>query len=134
MYKEDYFKYNSKVISKLCQYVSENSNIELASNKPIIGDKIHTHESGIHTSALLKNKRSYQFINPTDFGQPKVEFCYGKHSGKAAINHFLKSRNLNVDENLVATILKSVKKEATHWKRPLTEFDLLNIYNKSFCS
>ena len=134
VYKEHNTAYNSKVISELCNYVADNSGVKLASNKPLIGEKVHTHESGIHTSAILKNRASYQFINPSDFGQTDTGFCFGKHSGKASINHFFKENNLHFDEKIVQNILSIVKQNATRWKRPLTELDIINIYNQSIYS
>ena len=134
IYKEKNTAYNSKMVAELCNYVADKSGLKLATNKPLIGEKVHTHESGIHTSAILKNRASYQFINPLDFGQKEAGFCFGKHSGKASILHFFKEKNLYFDENIVQYILSSVKKKASCLKRPLTEIDLMNIYNQSICS
>ncbi|RXP44956.1 pyruvate carboxyltransferase [Lutibacter sp. HS1-25] len=128
IYKENNTSYNSQVISKLCRYVANNSGVRLATNKPLIGKKVHTHESGIHTSAILKNKQSYQFINPSDFGQNNAGFCFGKHSGKASINHFFSEKNLFLDDIRIQQILNLVKEKSTSWKRPLTELDLMQIY------
>lgn len=129
LYKEKNTRYKSKIISTLCNYVADNSRLKLATNKPLIGKKVHTHESGIHTSAILKNKKSYQFINPEDFGQDNDGFCFGKHSGKASINHFFKTKNLFLDEHRAQQILSLVKENSCSWKRPLTELDLMQIYH-----
>lgn len=129
IYKENNTAYKAKIITTLCNYVAANSGLKLAANKPLIGKKVHTHESGIHTSAILKNKKSYQFINPSDFGQNNDGFCFGKHSGKASINHFFKEKNLLLDEQKAQQILMLVKENASSWKRPLTELDLMQIYH-----
>jgi homocitrate synthase NifV len=134
VYKEKNTTYNTAVIATLCGYVAENSGVNLAINKPLIGEKVHTHESGIHTSAILKNRASYQFINPLDFGQKEADFCFGKHSGKASLLHFFKEKNLQFDENRIQYILSTVKQNASRWKRPLTEIDVMNLYNQSICS
>jgi homocitrate synthase NifV len=134
IYKENNFSYNSKVIPTLCKMVADVSRQPLSENKPLIGEKVYTHESGIHTSAILKNRASYQFINPSDFGQENTGFCFGKHSGKASIYHFFKEKNLQFDESVVQHILSIVKQKASNWKRPLTEIDLMNIYQQSICS
>lgn len=128
IYKENNATYNSKIIATLCAYVADYSGLKLPVNKPLIGKKVHTHESGIHTSAILKNKKSYQFINPSDFGKNTTRFCYGKHSGKASIHHFFKEKNLHFDENLVQRVLLAIKQKSTLWKRPLSDVDILNIY------
>lgn len=130
-YKEKNTTYNTAVIAKLCEYVAAHSGVKLPINKPLIGEKVYTHESGIHTSAILKNRASYQFINPLHFGQKEAGFCFGKHSGKASILHFFNEKNLHFDENLVQHILLKVKKKAAYYKRPLTEIDVMNIYIQS---
>lgn len=134
MYKEKNAAYNTTVIARLCEYVAAHSGVKLAINKPLIGDKVYTHESGIHTSAILKNRASYQFINPLDFGKNEASFCFGKHSGKASILHFFNEKNLHFDDYLVQNILSKVKKMASNYKRPLTEIDVMNIYNQSIVS
>lgn len=128
IYKEKNTTYNSKIIETLCNYVAKASGLKLAVNKPLIGKKVHTHESGIHTSALLKNKKSYQFINPQDFGQEKIDFCIGKHSGKASISHFFNEKNLFLDDYKVLQILALVKEKSSTWKKPITELDLMQLY------
>ena len=88
IYKENNNRYNSKVITTLCKTVADISRQPLSENKPIIGEKVTTHESGIHTSAILKNRASYQFINPSDFGQLDKGFCFGKHSWQSLDTSF----------------------------------------------
>lgn len=134
IYKENNHSYNAKIIANLSKTVASISGTKLADNKTIIGAKVHTHESGIHTSAILKNRASYQFINPTDFGQKNPEFSFGKHSGRASVNHFFKNKNLHFDEILAQHILTTVKQKSSIWKRPLTEIDLMDIYKQSICS
>ncbi|MFD1294807.1 hypothetical protein ACFQ5N_13265 [Lutibacter holmesii] len=130
IYKENSVAYNGEIVSTLCNFVADIAKVKLALNKPLIGEKVHTHESGIHTSAILKNKKSYQFINPSDFGvdTEKTAFCFGKHSGKASIHHFFKEKNLLLDDQRIQQILNLVKESASSWKRPLTEIDLMQIY------
>ncbi|WP_372752718.1 hypothetical protein [Mariniflexile sp.] len=128
IYKENNTSYNSKIISKLCKYVAYNSRVKLATNKPLIGKKVYTHESGIHTSAIIKNRASYQFINPLDFGQKNPGFCFGKHSGRASINHFFSEKNLSIDDYKMQKILNVVKQHSTSLKRSLNEMDLMQIY------
>ncbi|MFI1772770.1 homocitrate synthase/isopropylmalate synthase family protein [Thalassobellus citreus] len=134
IYKEKNDSYNSKIISTLCDTVSTISGQKLPDSKPLIGTKVYTHESGIHTSAILKNRASYQFINPIDFGQKNTGFYFGKHSGTASVNHFLKEKNLHFDERLAQNILSMVKQKSSHLKRALTDVDLMTIYKQSVCS
>jgi hypothetical protein len=51
-------------------------------NKAIVGDHVFTHESGIHVDGLLKDRRTYQALDPAVLGRSH-RFVIGKHSGLA---------------------------------------------------
>src|SRR6266545_6800365 len=53
-------------------------------NKAIVGEHVFTHESGIHVDGLLKDRRTYQALDPALLGRSH-RFVIGKHSGLAAI-------------------------------------------------
>ena len=57
------FLYVSKRISEILNY-------KIPDNKPIIGNNIFTHESGIHQDGIIKNIEMYQYILPEDYGVP----------------------------------------------------------------
>jgi len=65
----------------LCQYTEAVFSTSAGVHAPVIGEKVFSHESGLHQRALLKNSRSYQFLNPEHFGR-QVRLVLGKHSGR----------------------------------------------------
>lgn len=81
---------------ELAKIVEEASGIRLAKNKPIIGEVVFSHESGIHADGLIKSKEVYEFLDPKDFGREN-KIIFGKHSGKEALLKILKDCNLNFD-------------------------------------
>jgi 2-isopropylmalate synthase len=54
-------------------------------NKAIVGRNAFAHESGIHQDGMLKDRRTYEIMNPEDVGVPKTQLVLGKHSGRHAI-------------------------------------------------
>jgi 2-isopropylmalate synthase len=54
-------------------------------NKAIVGRNAFAHESGIHQDGMLKDRRTYEIMNPEDVGVPKTMLVLGKHSGRHAI-------------------------------------------------
>jgi 2-isopropylmalate synthase len=54
-------------------------------NKAIVGRNAFAHESGIHQDGMLKDRRTYEIMNPEDVGVPKTTLVLGKHSGRHAI-------------------------------------------------
>jgi homocitrate synthase NifV len=72
----------------LCRFVSSASARKIPESKPITGEAIFIHESGIHCAALLKNPLSYQPYLPENAGQKETRFVFGKHSGNRYLRKF----------------------------------------------
>jgi isopropylmalate/homocitrate/citramalate synthase len=69
-------------IKTLADYVSRIFLTPLSFHAPIIGSKVFLHESGLHQRGMLKDGRSYQYLDPTQFGR-RAGLVLGKHSGKS---------------------------------------------------
>jgi 2-isopropylmalate synthase len=61
-------------------------------NKAIVGRNAFAHEAGIHQDGYLKEKSTYEIIDPTSVGVPESSLVLGKHSGR----HALKQRCLDL--------------------------------------
>ena len=68
-------------LMNLCRFVSWVSARKIPESKPITGETVFMHESGIHCAALLKDPLSYQPFLPEAIGQKETRFVLGKHSG-----------------------------------------------------
>jgi 2-isopropylmalate synthase len=55
-------------------------------NKAIVGDNAFSHEAGIHQDGYLKEKTTYEIIDPKSVGVPETKLVLGKHSGRHALN------------------------------------------------
>jgi 2-isopropylmalate synthase len=67
--------------------VSRAMSFPIAFNKPIVGRNAFQHEAGIHQDGLLKNRSTYEIMNPEALGIPRSMIVLGKHSGRHAIKH-----------------------------------------------
>ncbi len=54
-------------------------------NKAIVGANAFAHESGIHQDGVLKERTTYEIMNPADVGLATVNLVLGKHSGRHAL-------------------------------------------------
>lgn len=54
-------------------------------NKAIVGDNAFAHEAGIHQDGYLKEKSTYEIIDPASVGVPETKLVLGKHSGRHAL-------------------------------------------------
>lgn len=76
-------RFNTTLLQHLAQKVAKAAKLETIINNPVVGANAFCHESGVHTSALLKNPQSYQVLNPEHYGDNKIKFVTGKHSSKS---------------------------------------------------
>jgi 2-isopropylmalate synthase len=67
------------------QLLSQLTGEAVQANKAIVGRNAFAHESGIHQDGMLKDRRTYEIMNPEDVGVPKTQLVLGKHSGRHAI-------------------------------------------------
>jgi 2-isopropylmalate synthase len=54
-------------------------------NKAIVGRNAFAHEAGIHQDGYLKEKTTYEIIDPKSVGVPEGKLVLGKHSGRHAL-------------------------------------------------
>jgi 2-isopropylmalate synthase len=79
--------------SKLCQtsaLVSDLMHMPVQSNKAIVGRNAFAHSSGIHQDGVLKNRETYEIIDPVTVGANTSQIILTARSGRAALNHHLK--------------------------------------------
>lgn len=54
-------------------------------NKAIVGANAFAHEAGIHQDGYLKERTTYEIIEPKSVGVPESKLILGKHSGRHAL-------------------------------------------------
>jgi 2-isopropylmalate synthase len=54
-------------------------------NKAIVGENAFAHEAGIHQDGYLKERTTYEIIEPRSVGVPESRLVLGKHSGRHAL-------------------------------------------------
>jgi 2-isopropylmalate synthase len=55
-------------------------------NKAIVGRNAFAHEAGIHQDGYIKEKTTYEIIDPKSVGVPEGKLVLGKHSGRHALS------------------------------------------------
>jgi len=115
---------NLSQIQEICRYVAEASLRKIHSSKPITGEMVCRHESGIHCRSLMENELSYQAFHSREIGK-STEMIIGRHSGTAIIRQILEMHNLRVSEKKVVSITEQVKAMALRKKRSLSIDELI---------
>ncbi len=73
-------------------------------NKAIVGRNAFAHEAGIHQDGYLKEKTTYEIMDPRSVGVPESRLVLGKHSGR----HALKKRTEDLGYDLSKEELDSL--------------------------
>ncbi|MBF0504564.1 MAG: 2-isopropylmalate synthase [Candidatus Omnitrophica bacterium] len=94
---------NTKEFYRASRLVSKASGFIVPPNKAVVGANAFRHESGIHQDGVLKERRTYEIMNPEDVGVPSHEgLVLGKHSGRHAFIDRLKRLGIVLSETDVA--------------------------------
>ncbi len=78
-------------------------------NKAIVGENAFAHEAGIHQDGYLKERTTYEIMDPKSVGVPESKLVLGKHSGR----HALKQRSVDLGFDLTKEDLDFVYQRFT---------------------
>jgi 2-isopropylmalate synthase len=67
------------------QLLTEIIGVGVQPNKAIVGKNAFAHEAGIHQDGYLKERTTYEIMDPKSVGVPASQLVVGKHSGRHAI-------------------------------------------------
>ena len=88
---------NSNLLFNLSNLVSDNMGMPVQPNKAIVGANAFAHSSGIHQDGVIKNRETYEIINPNDVGVTESAIVLTARSGRAALAY--KAKKIGYDLN-----------------------------------
>ncbi len=68
--------------------VSTLTGVPVQPNKAIVGANAFAHEAGIHQDGMLKERTTYEIMDPTDVGWEGTRLVLGKHSGQGRVPQY----------------------------------------------
>jgi 2-isopropylmalate synthase len=80
---------NAREIIRTSRLVSSITGILVQPNKAIVGANAFAHSSGIHQDGVLKERSTYEIIDPKDVGAGGSEIVLTARSGRHALRHRL---------------------------------------------
>jgi len=95
-------------LTDVSKTVSKVTGIYVQPNKAIVGANAFTHESGIHTHAILKDPSTYERIDPRIVGATR-RIVSGKHTGSTGLSKSLGEMGLAPNKVQFDLILQRVK-------------------------
>ncbi|MFT8321320.1 MAG: homocitrate synthase [Bacillus sp. (in: firmicutes)] len=120
-------KVNTTHFHQMADMVSGASGRGISDDKPIIGAKVFTHESGIHVDGLLKHSATYQTFDPVEVGRTH-DFILGKHSGFTSIAYFLQKEGILINKQQGQDLLDYVRMFTSETKKAVEVADLKNFF------
>jgi 2-isopropylmalate synthase len=117
----------TKEFYRISRMVSKATGFIVPPNKAIVGANAFRHESGIHQDGILKERRTYEIMNPEDVGVPSHEgLVLGKHSGRHAFKDRLKSLGIELPELAIDKAFAAFKDLADK-KKEIYDEDLVAV-------
>ena len=117
----DYFGIQSTINTKrLCpssRLVAHVTGLLVQRNKAIVGQNAFAHEAGIHQDGMLKERRTYEIMQPEDVGLTKTELVLGKHSGRHALREKVRELGYHLDDAQLQRVFEQFKALADRKKQ-----------------
>ena len=92
-------------------------------NKAIVGANAFAHESGIHQDGVLKERTTYEIMNPADIGISTGNIVLGKHSGRHALKDRIAVMGYTLEDDELNRVFDRFK-EVADVKKEMFDEDL----------
>jgi 2-isopropylmalate synthase len=99
-------------IYETSRLVSEQTGYPIQFNKAVVGRNAFAHESGIHQHGVLRERTTYEIMDPVAVGMGSSVIVIGKHSGRAAFKHALGQLGIDVSDAVFETSFARMKEVA----------------------
>ncbi len=86
---------NTQLLYSTSQMVQQHMGINVQPNKAVVGENAFAHSSGIHQDGVIKNRETYEIMNPQDVGVDKTSIVLTARSGRAALAY--RAKNIGID-------------------------------------
>ena len=86
---------NTKLLYDTSRMVSESMGMSVQANKAIVGANAFAHSSGIHQDGVIKNRETYEIIDPNDVGVEISAIVLTARSGRAALAY--RAKNIGIE-------------------------------------
>ena len=120
---------NTQHISGMSRMISSLMNMPVQPNKAIVGRNAFAHSSGIHQDGVLKNRESYEIIDPKDVGIDENSIVLTARSGRAALKHRLQVLGVELSKDALDKAYEAFLRLADT-KKEINDDDVLMLAGK----
>ena len=129
-----YTDINPKMLTELSQFTSDTMGMIVQPNKAIVGANAFAHSSGIHQDGVIKNRETYEIIDPAEVGVNTSSIILTARSGRSALAYRLKDIGFETTKNELDFLYEQFLQIADRKKEVVKEdlISLVNIFNQSY--
>ncbi len=118
-------KYDLRLLPMLDQLIADACRLDIPFNNYITGSSAFIHKAGIHAKAVLADPRTYEAINPADFGLNREIAIGHRLTGWNAVRDRARTLGLMLDDVTLRDITQTIKTRADDAALSLSEIDAL---------
>jgi homocitrate synthase NifV len=108
-------------------FVAKASHRPLSVSKPVVGERVFAHESGLHADGVIKDPHNYEGFDPAEVGLTR-SIIVGKHSGTGGLIERYRSMGIAIDRSWAVPLLEKTRAMSCRRKRDLSNRELMGIY------
>lgn len=117
---------DTRQIYRTSRLVSDITGFAVQPNKAIVGANAFRHASGIHQDGILKERSTFEIMDPQSIGWPSNELVLGKLSGRAGLRSRLEELGYNLEQDALNEAFEAFKELADR-KPEVTNTDLASL-------
>jgi len=119
----------AKRLNPVSRLVAETMRMPVQPNKAIVGSNAFSHSSGIHQDGFLKDKLTYEIIDPEDVGAGESKIVLTARSGRSALAFHFKKLGYQYTRNDIDVLYEQFLKIADKYKE-VKEANLVELANQ----
>lgn len=124
-----YTDVQSRMLNPMSILVSELMGMPVQPNKAIVGANAFAHSSGIHQDGVIKNRETYEIIDPEEVGVNASTIVLTARSGRSALAYRFKHIGVDVTKNELDFLYQEFLKVAD-MKKEVDNDDLSSIIER----
>lgn len=121
---------NSRLLYDTSLMVSDKMGMVVQPNKAIVGANAFAHSSGIHQDGVIKNRETYEIMDPEDVGVNESSILLTARSGRAALAYRAKKVGYELTKVQLDLVYQEFLKYADR-KKEVVDKDIHEIVEKS---
>lgn len=121
---------NSKLLYDTSLMVSDKMGMVVQPNKAIVGSNAFAHSSGIHQDGVIKNRETYEIMDPHDVGVNESSIVLTARSGRAALAYRAKNVGYELTKTQLDVVYENFLKFADR-KKEILDTDIHKIVETS---